>query len=80
MVNVVRTEKRMRILWIVILAATCMLSIDAVVNYRMGNFELGGLRIKGSIGGLFDNPNDLALHLVTMVPIALAFFFTRAIH
>ena len=76
MVNVVRTEKRMRILWIVILAATCMLSIDAVVNYRMGNFELGGLRIKGSIGGLFDNPNDLALHLVTMVPIALAFFFT----
>lgn len=76
MVNVVRTEKRMRILWIVILAATCMLSIDAVINYRMGNFELGNMRIKGSIGGLFDNPNDLALHLVTMVPIALAFFFT----
>ena len=76
MVNVIRTEKRMRILWILILAATCMLSIDAVINYRMGNFELGNMRIKGSIGGLFDNPNDLALHLVTMVPIALAFFFT----
>jgi putative inorganic carbon (HCO3(-)) transporter len=27
------------------------------------------------IGGLFDNPNDLALHLVTMIPIALIFFF-----
>ena len=76
MVNVVRTEKRLKMLWIVILAATCMLSINAVVDYRAGNFELAGERIKGSIGGLFDNPNDLALHLVTMVPIALTFFFS----
>ena len=75
MVNVIRTEKRMKMLWIVMLVATCMLSINAVNDYRMGRLELGGLRIKGSIGGLFDNPNDLALHLVTMVPIALTFFF-----
>ena len=29
-----------------------------------------GARIQGIIGGLFDNPNDLALHFVTMIPIA----------
>jgi O-antigen ligase len=38
--------------------------------------ELQGIRIKGVIGGLFDNPNDLALHLVTMLPIALALSFS----
>ncbi len=76
MINVLRTEKRMKGLWILVLVATCILSINAIMAYRLGQFELGGLRIKGSIGGLFDNPNDLALHLVTMVPIALVFFFS----
>jgi len=76
MINVVRTRKRMQMLWILVLIATCILSINALIDYRMGHFELGGRRIKGSIGGLFDNPNDMALHLVTMVPIALTFFFS----
>ena len=70
-INVVRTEKRLKRLWILVLIATCILSINAVNDYRLGLLELGGLRIKGSIGGLFDNPNDLALHLVTMFPLAL---------
>jgi O-antigen ligase len=34
-----------------------------------------GTRITGSIGGIFSNPNDLALHLVTMTPLALALAF-----
>jgi probable O-glycosylation ligase (exosortase A-associated) len=71
MINVVRTEKRLKGLWILVLIATCILSVNAVNDYRLGRLELQGLRIKGSIGGLFDNPNDLALHLVTMFPIAL---------
>ncbi|MGH9960249.1 MAG: O-antigen ligase family protein, partial [Pyrinomonadaceae bacterium] len=73
MINVVRTEKRLNRLWVLVLAATCILSISAINDYRLGQFELRGIRIKGLIGGLFDNPNDLALHLVTMVPIALGF-------
>ena len=76
MVNVMRTEKRMKRLWILVLIATCILSVNAINDYRLGRLALQGERIKGSIGGLFDNPNDLALHLVTMIPIALAFFFT----
>ena len=70
-INVVRTEKRLKRLWILVLIATCILSINAVNDYRLGLLQLGGQRIKGSIGGLFDNPNDLALHLVTMFPITL---------
>lgn len=76
MVNVVRTEKRLKTLWVLVLIATCILCINAVNDYRAGILELQGARIKGSIGGLFDNPNDLALHLVTMFPIALALCFS----
>jgi probable O-glycosylation ligase (exosortase A-associated) len=75
MINVIRTEKRLKLLWILVLIATCILSINAVNDYRLGDLELAGLRIKGSIGGMFDNPNDLALHLVTMFPLALALSF-----
>jgi O-antigen ligase len=41
----------------------------------MGNLALGGKRIVGAIGNLFDNPNDLALHLVTFFPIVLGLGF-----
>lgn len=76
LVNVIRSEKRLRRLWILVLIATCILSFNAIDDYRLGRLELQGLRIKGSIGGLFDNPNDLALHLVTIFPLALALSFS----
>src|SRR5215472_7106573 len=60
MINVVRTEKRLHKLWIVVLIATCWISIGAINDYRLDRLGLQGVRIKGVIGGLFDNPNDLA--------------------
>jgi O-antigen ligase len=75
MTNVIRTEKRLKKLWVLVLIATCILCVNAINDYRLGLLELQGTRIKGSIGGMFDNPNDLALHLVTVLPIALALFF-----
>jgi O-antigen ligase len=41
----------------------------------MGVFQVGDMetrRIVGRIKGLFENSNDLALHLVSMIPIAVA--------
>ncbi|HEY0003473.1 MAG TPA: O-antigen ligase family protein [Pyrinomonadaceae bacterium] len=71
MVNVVRTEGRLRkIIWLALLVSL-VLSANALNDYRTGNLKLGGNRILGVISGLFDNPNDLALHLVTMIPLAL---------
>ena len=72
MVNVVRTEKRLRAMLLLVLITSCIVSAAAVNDYRMGIFlrDLARNRIKGSGSNLFDNPNDLALHLVTMVPIA----------
>jgi O-antigen ligase len=71
MVNVVRTEKRLKALLLLVLAATFILSVTAINDYRVGNLALGGKRIAGVISGLFDNPNDLALHLVTFFPIVV---------
>jgi len=75
MVNVLRTEKRLRTLFMLSLLAGCVLSVSAISDYWTGRLALQGLRIKGSIGGLFDNPNDLALHLVTAIPLAVALLF-----
>jgi hypothetical protein len=68
-VNVVRTEKRLRGLLYLSLGVTILLSVAAVNDYRAGNFPVEGYRIRGVIGGMFGNPNDLALHLVTMTPL-----------
>src|SRR5918993_4290882 len=71
-VNVVRTERRFRGLLYLTLGATLLLSVAAVRDYQTGNFVVEGYRIRGLIGGMFGNPNDLALHLVTMTPIFVA--------
>lgn len=71
MVNVVRSEKQLKALLILVLVATCILSLSAINDYRLGNLVLMGVRIKGAIGGLFDNPNDLALHFITFFPIVI---------
>jgi probable O-glycosylation ligase (exosortase A-associated) len=75
MVNVVRTEKRLRGLILLVLFVSCVLSVAALNDYAQGNLVMRGTRIAGFIGGLFSNPNDLALHLVTMVPISLSLLF-----
>ena len=74
LVNVLRTEIRLRLLINLILVVSCWMSVAAFNDYRLGRFNLPGARIEGVIGGLFDNPNDMALHLVTMIPIAAALF------
>lgn len=71
LVNVVRTEKQLKALLLLVLAATCVLSFSAINDYRLGNLTLKGVRIEGAIGGLFENPNDLALHFVTFLPIVV---------
>jgi len=74
LVNVVRTERRLKILLLLLLVGSCILSMNAVSDYRAGRLTMGGERISGIIGGMFGNPNDLAMHLATMVPIAVALF------
>ncbi|MDT7540281.1 MAG: hypothetical protein QOE33_185 [Acidobacteriota bacterium] len=77
MVNAVRTERRLRALLWLALAISCFLAVSAVGDYRAGRLADQGERVAGAVGGMFGNPNDMALHLVTMVPVAVALFFTK---
>jgi putative inorganic carbon (HCO3(-)) transporter len=75
MVNVVRTERRWRGMFWLALLVSLFLSVNALNDYRLGHLSLRGDRIEGALGGLFDNPNDMALHLVTIIPLALGLLF-----
>jgi putative inorganic carbon (HCO3(-)) transporter len=82
MVNTVRTERRLKWLILLSLAISCMMSIGALNDFAAGKLTVDGYRVdgfkaEGARGNLFGNPNDMALHLVTMVPLALAFFLSR---
>ncbi len=72
MVNVVRTAGRLKLLLLLALIASCIVSIGAIQAYWSGDLAIGGTRIAGVLGNLFQNPNDLALHLVTFFPIVIA--------
>ena len=72
MVNVLRTRRRlMSVMWL-------SLGIGIVVSYMAlgmswrGELNSEGYRVVIDLGGLFGNPNDMALHLVTVFPIAIA--------
>lgn len=80
LVNVTRTEGRLKLMMWLALAVSLYLAFYAVSDYSNGVFREGqdynnNQRIGGAIRGLFGNSNDLALHLVTMVPLAIGFAF-----
>lgn len=75
LVNVVRTPARLKGLLFLGMAAAIWLSVGAVNDYRLGLLTVEGYRVAGRGTGIFGNTLDMALHLVTMLPIALAFMF-----
>jgi len=74
MVNVVRTEARLKGLLFLAIIASIWLSIGAINDYRLGLATVEGYRVAGRGSGIFGNANDMALHLVTIIPIVAALF------
>ena len=72
MVNVLRTQLRLKGLMWLSIGVGVMLSYQALVLYQKGEFETEGYRVNVDYGGMFGNPNALALHLVIFTPIAVA--------
>jgi O-antigen ligase len=71
LVNVVRTEARVNWLLYLALSVALWLSLGAINDYRLGLLTVEGYRVAGRGGGIFGNSNDMALYLVTMMPIAI---------
>jgi hypothetical protein len=74
-VNAVRTERRLRWMLLLSVGSAVALGAAALYDFRSGRLTVEGYRVEGSLGGIFENPNDMALHLATMVPVALALGF-----
>ena len=75
LVNVVRTEARLKGLLYLAIGAAVLLSIGAINEYRHGLAMVEGYRVSGRGVGMFGNTNDMALFVVTILPITVAFFF-----
>ena len=71
MVNVVRTRRRLMMLVWLSLIISVYISLMAINLYFKGEFKTEGYRVSIDLIGLFNNPNDLAIQLVTMIPIAV---------
>ena len=71
-VNVLTSPQRIeRLTWLLVLAIG-YIAFRAVLDYVRGvNLIARGTRVQGSVGGLVQNPNDLALHMVVFLPFAL---------
>jgi len=74
-VNVVRTPARLKVMLFLSVVTALVLSLQTMNDYRLGLNVVEGYRAAGRGTGLFGNTNDLALYLVTMLPVSLAFFF-----
>lgn len=70
MVNVLRTRRRLLGLMWLSLGMGLYLSYTAIGMYARGELNSEGYRVAVDIGGMFGNPNEMALHLLMMTPIA----------
>ena len=70
-VNVIISPRRIeRLTWLLVLAIG-YIGFRAVLDYVRGvNLIARGSRVQGAVGGLMQNPNDLALHMVVFMPLA----------
>jgi O-antigen ligase len=69
LVNVVRTRQRlMGMMWLSF-GIGVYLGFSALNLYLQGKFTVEEYRVAVDVGGMFGNPNELALHFVMMTPI-----------
>jgi putative inorganic carbon (hco3(-)) transporter len=70
MMNTLTTPKRIeRITWLIMFAGTYV-AARGVFDYVRGVNLIEDGRLAGAIGGIFGNPNDLAMNMVCILPIA----------
>ncbi len=72
LVNVVRTRQRlMGMMWLSF-GIGIYLGFAAMNLYMQGKFAVEEYRIAVDVGGMFSNPNEMALHFVMMTPIVFS--------
>lgn len=71
MVNVLSTPKRIeQFTWLLVIASG-YLGFRAVLDYARGVNLIENGRVQGAVGGMFQNPNDLATNMIAVLPFAI---------
>jgi O-antigen ligase len=79
MVNTLTTPERvLRFTWLLVIA-TSYIAFRAVFDYARGLNLVENGRVMGAVGGMFRNPNDLALNMVAILPIAVMLVTLRKV-
>jgi O-antigen ligase len=77
MVNSVRSVRALRWFTWLILAAMGYVAARGTIDFVTGVNLIRGDRLHGSISGLMGNPNDLAMNMVTFLPLAAMIAIAR---
>jgi O-antigen ligase len=77
MVNTLTTPRRLEQITWLMLVCLGYIAFRAVFDYARGVNLVENGRVAGAVSGIFGNPNDLALNMVTFVPAALMIVLGR---
>ncbi|HEY1912302.1 MAG TPA: O-antigen ligase family protein [Vicinamibacterales bacterium] len=77
MMNTLTTAKRIEQVTSLIVLCCGYIAFRAAFDYARGVNLVDGGRVAGAVSGIFGNPNDLALNMVTFMPAAMMFAFSR---
>ncbi|HMX28901.1 MAG TPA: O-antigen ligase family protein, partial [Blastocatellia bacterium] len=70
--NLLDTTARLRSILKLVVCWGAVLALDAVYSFASGQFTNREHRIEGMVQGIFGNPNDLAVSLNLLLPLAVA--------
>ncbi len=73
MMNTLTTPKRLDQITFLIVLCCGFIAGRSVFDYARGINLVEGNRLAGPVGGIFGNPNDLAMNMVTFLPAAAVF-------
>ena len=77
MMNTLTTPQRIeRLTWLIVLCVG-YIAARGVFDYARGINMVENGRLKGAVSGMFGNPNDLALNMVTWMPVAAIIAMSR---
>ena len=71
MINVVTSFHRLRLMMEVTVLSGTFVAVISLSDFLQGNNLVEGFRATGAVGGIFGNPNDLALALNVLLPLAI---------
>ena len=71
MLNTLTSPARVRQFTWLIVIATSYIAFRAVFDYARGFNLIENGRVQGAVGGMFQNPNDLALNMVSVLPLSV---------